>query len=110
VWQAVVAVVVVVVSATACSQGSSAQYNNGPPHPRELNSDYAPKLCLPGCVYAVPHRHLVQTMSVARDVAARFSRSHWQAALGPLLKLWDTLMASAGKCPPAGATSRGSCA
>ncbi|KAJ9505746.1 hypothetical protein QJQ45_029247, partial [Haematococcus lacustris] len=37
----------------------------------------------------------LKAMSVSRNAAAGFNRTEWQAALGPLLRLWDTLMASA---------------
>nr|ADI46936.1 DHC1bm [Volvox carteri f. nagariensis] len=38
----------------------------------------------------------LKTMSLHADVAGGFNRAQWQAQLGPLLRLWDQLMAGAG--------------
>lgn len=35
----------------------------------------------------------LKAMALARSAAAGFNRAQWQAQLGPLLRLWDTLMA-----------------
>ncbi len=37
----------------------------------------------------------LKAMSAAQAAAAGFNRAQWSVALGPLLRLWDTLMASA---------------
>eukprot|EP00955_Chlamydomonas_euryale_P003248 35041-Chlamydomonas_euryale.AAC.1 len=35
-------------------------------------------------------------MSLSREATGGFNRAQWQAQLGPLLRLWDQLMANAG--------------
>ena len=40
-------------------------------------------------------------MSINRDAIAGFNRAQWQAQLGPLLRLWEQLMANASALRPA---------